>query len=97
MARQGVDEDDAWQRVYDNMLPTHRKALANIFVNEMLWFYAMRKDPVFLSVKTTHSAPNCSKASENVLLHDQGKVAIYTTNDLSFLHLTAQARKFWSR
>ena len=26
---------------------------ANIFVNEMLWFHAMRKDPVFLSVKTT--------------------------------------------
>ena len=55
MARQGVDEDDARKRVYDNMLPTYRKALANIFVNEMLWFHAMRKDPVFLSVKTTVS------------------------------------------
>ena len=35
------------------MLPTYRKALANILVNEMLWFHAMRKDPVFLSVRTT--------------------------------------------
>ena len=37
------------------MLPTYRKALANIFVNEMLWFHVMRKDPIFLSVKTTVS------------------------------------------
>ena len=36
MARQGVDEIDAWKRVYDNMFPTYRNALANIFVNEML-------------------------------------------------------------
>ena len=55
MARQGIDEDDARKRVYDNMLPTYRKALGNIFFNEMLWFRAMRKDPVFLSVKTTVS------------------------------------------
>ena len=55
MARQGVDEYDARKRVYDNMLPTYRKALANILVNEMLCFHAMRKDPVFLSVKTTVS------------------------------------------
>ena len=53
MAIQGVDEDDARKRVYDNMLPVHRKAYANIFVNEMLWFHATRKDPTFLSVKTT--------------------------------------------
>ena len=37
------------------MLPAYRKALANSFVNEMLWFHAMRKDPIFLSVKTTVS------------------------------------------
>ena len=47
MARQGVDEDDARK--------PYRKALANIFVNEMLWFHAMRKDSVFLSVKNTVS------------------------------------------
>ena len=52
MARKGVDEDDARKRVYDNMLPAYRKALATIFVNEMLWFHAMRKDPIFLSVKS---------------------------------------------
>ena len=55
MARLGIDEDDARKRVYDNMLPGYRKALANIFVNEMLWFHAMRKDPIFLTVKTTVS------------------------------------------
>ena len=55
MARQGVVEDDARKRVYDSMLPIYRQASANIFVNEMLWFHAMRKDPVFLSVKTTVS------------------------------------------
>ena len=55
MARQGVDEADARKRVYDNMLPTYRKALANIFVNEMLWFHPIRKDLVFLSLTTTVS------------------------------------------
>ena len=34
MARQGVHKDDARKRVYE--LPTYRKALANICVNEML-------------------------------------------------------------
>ena len=55
MARQGENEDDARKRVYDNMLPTYRKALPNIFVHEMLWFHAMRKDTFFLFVKTTVS------------------------------------------
>ena len=35
------------------MLPTYRKALANIFVNEILWFSAMKKDSIYLSVKNT--------------------------------------------
>ena len=54
-ARKGVDEDDARKRVYVYMLPTYRKALVHVFVNEMLWFHAMRNDHVFLSVKTTVS------------------------------------------
>ena len=37
------------------MLQAYRKALANSFVNEMLWFHAMRKNSIFLSVKTTVS------------------------------------------
>ena len=37
------------------MLAAHRKRLANIFITEMLWFHAMRKDPIFLSMKTTVS------------------------------------------
>ena len=41
MARQGVDGEDARKRVYDNILPTYRKALVNVFVDEMLWFDAM--------------------------------------------------------
>ena len=55
MVRQELVEDNARERVYDNMLPIYRKALANIFVNEMLWFHVMRKDPIFLSVNTTVS------------------------------------------
>ena len=45
MARQGED----------NMLPTYRKTLANIFINEMLWFHTIRKDRIYLSVKNTVS------------------------------------------
>ena len=41
--------------MYDNMLPAQRKELANIFVNEKLWFHAMRNDPISLSMKTTVS------------------------------------------
>ena len=44
IAIQGIDEDDARKRAYNN-----------IFVNELLWFHATRKDPSFLSVKTTVS------------------------------------------
>ena len=55
MARQGVDEDDARKRVHDNMLPTYRKKLANIFVNEILKVHTMRKDPIFLSANITVS------------------------------------------
>ena len=56
MARQGVDEDDARKLVYDTLLPTYRKALVYVIVNEILWFYAiMRKDRIYLSVKNTVS------------------------------------------
>ena len=34
-----------------NMLPTYRKAVANIFVNEILWFHFIWKVSIFLSVK----------------------------------------------
>ena len=56
MARQGVDEDAACSEASVRQYVTNRlNALANIFVNEMLWFHAMRKGPVFLSVKSTVS------------------------------------------
>ena len=38
--KKGVDEDDARKRVYDNMLPTYRNALANIFFTEMVSCHA---------------------------------------------------------
>ena len=56
MARQRLHEEAARKRVYDNMLPTYRKALVNVFVDEMLWFYAMKKDRIYLSVKNTVSS-----------------------------------------
>ena len=37
------------------MLLAQRKGLANSFVTEMYWFHVMRKDPIFLSMKTTVS------------------------------------------
>ena len=37
------------------MLPTCRKALVHVFVNVLLWFHAMRKDHIYLSVKSTFS------------------------------------------
>lgn len=55
MAEKWVDEEEARKKVYDNMLPSYRKALANVFVNEILWFEAMKKDHFYLSVKYTVS------------------------------------------
>ena len=55
MAEKWVDEEEARKKVYDNMLPIYRKALANVFVNEILWFEAMKKDRIYLSVKITVS------------------------------------------
>ena len=37
------------KKVYENMLPTYRKAWANGFVNEILWFDAIKKDYIYLS------------------------------------------------
>ena len=55
MAEKWVDEEEARKKVYDNMLPTYRKALANVFVKEILWFEAMKKERIYLSVKNTVS------------------------------------------
>ena len=52
MAGQRVDEGDARKQVYDNMLPTYRKASLNVFVDEMLRFHVMKKD--YLLIRKKH-------------------------------------------
>ena len=52
MARRGVDEDDARKRVYDNMLPTYRKASWRTFSLMNCGFMPCERT-CFPSVKTT--------------------------------------------
>lgn len=55
MLEKGIEQEAARKKVYDIMLPTYRKVLANVFVNEILWFEAMKKDRTYLTVKKTVS------------------------------------------
>lgn len=55
MVEQGIDEEEARKKVYHNMLPIYRKALANVFVDEILWFEAMKRDRIYLAMKNTVS------------------------------------------
>ena len=47
-----MEQEDTKKEVYDNMLPTYRKASANVFVDEILWFEVMKKDRIYLAIKT---------------------------------------------
>ena len=55
MTAHGVDQGNARERIYRNMLPAFRKAMADAFVNVILWFHAMQKEPIYLSIKKTVS------------------------------------------
>ena len=55
MTAHGVDQGNARERIYKNMLPAFRKAMADAFVNVILWFHAMQKEPIYLSIKKTVS------------------------------------------
>ena len=65
MAKQGADEEAARKKVYHDMLPMYRTALANVFVDELLWFEAMKRDRIY----SIYSAMN-NTVSDLKLLED---------------------------
>ncbi len=52
----GVDQLQAREHVFEQMKDIYRKAMVNSFVKKMLWFNALRKEPVYATIKNTVSA-----------------------------------------
>ena len=50
-----MEDAEARKLVYRNMLPIYRKVLTKLFVDKVLWFRAMKRDPIFKTVKRTAS------------------------------------------
>ena len=50
-----ISEEDAREIVYKDMKNTYRKAMMDIFGTKMLWFNALKKDPIYKAVKKTVS------------------------------------------
>ena len=58
-------------QVYENMLPTYRKAMMINFIDKVSWFSTMKKDPNSLSIKEDVS--DLTHISLAVLFGDLGK------------------------
>ena len=48
-----ISEEEARQRVYLDMRSTYRKAASGVFTDRMLWFHAIRKQPVYKAIQKT--------------------------------------------
>ena len=55
MSSADMDEAEARKLVYRNILHIYRKVLTNHFVDKVLWFPSMKRDPIFKTVKRTAS------------------------------------------
>lgn len=49
----GISDEKARENVFNDMKSTYRKAMINIFGSKLLWFDAMKKDPIFKTIKMT--------------------------------------------
>jgi hypothetical protein len=48
-----ISDAEAMEDVYQDMKSTYRTAMLNTFGSKLLWFDAMKKDPVYKSIKAT--------------------------------------------
>ena len=52
----GIPEEEARQRVFENMRKKYRDALANVLTDKVLWFNNLQKDPIYKTIKRTVSS-----------------------------------------
>jgi hypothetical protein len=48
-----ISDSEAKERVFRNMRTTYREAMMNTFGSKLIWFDAMKKDPIYKSIKKT--------------------------------------------
>jgi hypothetical protein len=48
-----ISESEARENVFEDMKSTYRKAMMNIFGRKLVWFDAMKKDPIYKAIKKT--------------------------------------------
>jgi hypothetical protein len=53
MYQQNITEEEARDRTFNLMKNTYRKALTNIFTENVIWINALKDSPVFQSIKKT--------------------------------------------
>ena len=51
--RDGIDESEASDRIYEDMRSTFRKAIMKNFMDRMDWFREIQHDPVYRAIKQT--------------------------------------------
>ena len=50
---EGHDESEAMQEVFEKILPAWQKELGDVYVDNLTWMKALRKDPVHKKIMTT--------------------------------------------
>ena len=50
---EGHDESEAKEEVFEKILPVFQKELADVYMNNLAWMKALRKDPIHKKVMAT--------------------------------------------
>jgi len=51
--REDISQTEARSHVYNEMRSKYRKAMITVFTNRMVWFDALRKHPIYKTIKKT--------------------------------------------
>ena len=50
---EGHDEDEAKEEAFEKILPVFQKELADVYMNNLAWMKALRKDPIHKKIMGT--------------------------------------------
>ena len=50
---EGHDESEARQEAFEKILPVFQKELADVYMNNLAWMKALRKDPILKKIMAT--------------------------------------------
>ena len=51
--KENISEEEARVRIYTSMRNTYRKALTDVFTDNVVWFTSLKNSPIFQSIKKT--------------------------------------------